>query len=311
MSETVPVKAYGKVAVLMGGDSAEREVSLRSGAAVLAALQQRGVDAHGIDAGPDVLRRLETGAFDRAFIILHGRGGEDGVIQGALERIGLPYTGSGVLGSALGMDKYRTKALWRGLGLPTPESVLLTGAADLAAADGLGYPLMVKPSREGSSIGMTKVEDAQQLQQAWETARRYDASVLAERWILGREYTASVLLGEALPLIRLETPHTFYDYEAKYHADTTRYHCPCGLPPAQEAELQALCLQAFNAVGAEGWGRVDLMLDEQQQPWLIEVNTVPGMTDHSLVPMSARAAGIEFDELVMRILATSLRGGEA
>ena len=311
MSETVTAKAFGKVAVLMGGDSAEREISLRSGAAVLAALQQRGVDAHGIDAGPDVLRQLESDAFDRAFIILHGRGGEDGVIQGALERIGLPYTGSGVLGSALGMDKYRTKALWRGLGLPTPESVLLGDAADLAAAGALGYPLMVKPSREGSSIGMTKVEDAQQLQQAWETARRYDASVLVERWILGREYTASVLLGEALPLIRLETPHTFYDYEAKYHADTTRYHCPCGLPPAQEAELQALCLQAFNAVGAEGWGRVDLMLDEQQQPWLIEVNTVPGMTDHSLVPMSARAAGIEFDELVMRILATSLRGGEA
>ncbi len=307
MSPSIAAQDYGKVAVLMGGDSAEREVSLRSGAAVLAALQKGGVDAHGIDAGADVLRQLETGRFDRAFIILHGRGGEDGVIQGALERIGLPYTGSGVLGSALGMDKYRTKALWRGLGLPTPESVLIVDEVALEAAAGLGYPLMIKPSREGSSIGMAKVEDAQQLRQAWETARRYDASVLAERWIVGREYTASILQGEALPLIRLETPHTFYDYEAKYHADTTRYHCPCGLPQAQEAELQALCLRAFEAVGADGWGRVDLMLDEQQQPWLIEVNTVPGMTDHSLVPMSARVAGIDFESLVLRILATSLQ----
>jgi D-alanine-D-alanine ligase len=307
MSREISLSEFGKVAVLMGGDSAEREISLRSGAAVLAALQQRGVDAHGIDAGADLLQQLAAGGFDRAFIILHGRGGEDGVIQGTLERIGLPYTGSGVLGSALGMDKYRTKALWRGLDLPTPESVLISDAEDLQAADSLTFPLMIKPSREGSSIGMTKVEDKQQLRQAWETARRYDASVLAERWISGSEYTATLLQGEALPLIRLQTPHTFYDYAAKYSADTTRYHCPCGLSPAQEAELQALCLQAFDAVGADGWGRVDLMLDEQQRPWLIEVNTVPGMTDHSLVPMSARAAGIEFDELVLRILATSLQ----
>jgi D-alanine-D-alanine ligase len=306
MNREIPLSEFGKVAVLMGGDSAEREISLRSGSAVLAALQQRGVDAHGIDAGADLLQQLAAGGFNRAFIMLHGRGGEDGVIQGALERIGLPYTGSGVLGSALGMDKYRTKALWRGLDLPTPESVLISDAADLEAAGSLGFPLMIKPSREGSSIGMTKVEDTQQLRQAWETARRYDASVLAERWIIGQEYTAALLQGEALPLIRLETPHTFYDYTAKYNAETTRYHCPCGLAPAQEAELQALCLQAFEAVGADGWGRVDLMLDEQQRPWLIEVNTVPGMTDHSLVPMSARAAGIEFDELVLRILATSL-----
>ncbi len=310
MSPSVAAQDFGRVAVLMGGDSAEREISLRSGAAVLAALQQRGVDAHGIDAGADVLRQLETGRFDRAFIILHGRGGEDGVIQGALERLGLPYTGSGVLGSALSMDKHRTKALWRGLGLPTPESVLIVDEAALESAGKLGYPLIVKPSREGSSIGMAKVEDAQQLRQAWESARRYDACVLAERWIVGREYTASILQRRALPLIRLETPHTFYDYEAKYNADTTRYHCPCGLPEAQEAELQALCLGAFEAVGAEGWGRVDLMLDEQQQPWLIEVNTVPGMTDHSLVPMSARVAGIDFDELVLRILATSLQREE-
>ena len=302
------MSGYGKVAVLMGGDSAEREVSLRSGAAVLAALQRRGVDAHGLDAGADVLRRLDSEGFDRAFIILHGRGGEDGVIQGALERLGMPYTGSGVLGSALGMDKYRTKALWRGLELPTPASVLINDSDDLAAADRLGYPLMIKPSREGSSIGMAKVESREQLQQAWETARRYDALVLAERWIVGREFTASILQGEALPLIRLETPHQFYDYEAKYHANTTRYHCPCGLPAAQEAELQRLCVQAFEAVDASGWGRVDLMLDEADRPWLIEVNTVPGMTDHSLVPMAAKAAGIDFDELVMRILATSGAG---
>ncbi len=311
MSSGISVSRFGKVAVLMGGDSAEREVSLKSGAAVLAALQRGGVDAHGIDAGADVLDQLRAGGYDRAFIILHGRGGEDGVIQGALERIGLPYTGSGVLGSALGMDKHRTKALWRGLGLPTPESVLMTDTSSLDAADALGYPLMIKPSREGSSIGMSKVESRAQLQQAWENACRYDARVLAERWIVGREYTAATLQGEALPLIRLETPHTFYDYDAKYFADTTRYHCPCGLPPAQEAVLRTLCLQAFEAVGASGWGRVDLMLDEQGQPWLIEVNTVPGMTDHSLVPMSARVAGIDFDELVLRILATSLERDRA
>jgi D-alanine-D-alanine ligase len=291
----------------MGGDSSEREISLKSGAAVLEALQRRGVDAHGLDAGADVLKQLEEGDFNRAFIVLHGRGGEDGVIQGALERIGMPYTGSGVLGSALGMDKYRTKAIWRGLGLPTPESVLIEDAAGLEAAEAIGFPLMIKPSREGSSIGMAKVENADQLEQAWENARGFDASVLAERWIVGREYTASVLQGQALPLIRLETPNTFYDYEAKYLSDSTSYHCPCGLPEAQESELQRLCLRAFEAVGAEGWGRVDLMLDEAQRPWLIEVNTVPGMTDHSLVPMSARAAGIEFDELVLRILAASMQ----
>ena len=307
MNRIPPVEEFGRVAVLMGGDSAEREISLKSGSAVLQALQKRGVDAHGLDAGPDVLQQLQAGAFDRAFIVLHGRGGEDGVIQGALERIGMPYTGSGVLGSALGMDKYRTKALWRGLDLPTPESVLIEKAADLEAAAAIGFPLMIKPSREGSSIGMAKVEDMEGLRQAWETARGFDDSVLAERWIVGSEYTTSVLQGRALPLIRLETPHTFYDYEAKYHADTTSYHCPCGLPEARELELQQLSMRAFEAVGAAGWGRVDLMLDEHQRPWLIEVNTVPGMTDHSLVPMSARVAGIEFDELVLRILATSMQ----
>ncbi|MCU7796819.1 MAG: D-alanine--D-alanine ligase [Candidatus Thiodiazotropha sp. (ex Myrtea spinifera)] len=306
MTATLTTQDFGKVAVLMGGDSAEREVSLNSGAAVLSALQRCGVDAHGIDVGADLPSQLVDKDFDRAFIILHGRGGEDGVMQGALDRIGMPYTGSGVLGSALSMDKYRTKALWRGLGLPTPEAVLISQHSELAAADGLGYPLIIKPSREGSSIGMAKVESREALEQAWEMASRYDGMVLAERWIEGREYTTAVLRDEALPLIRLETPHSFYDYDAKYHSDTTSYHCPCGLSADQEAELQALCLRAFETVGASGWGRVDLMLDDQDRPWLIEVNTVPGMTDHSLVPMSAKVAGIDFDQLVLRILATSL-----
>ncbi|MCU7827855.1 MAG: D-alanine--D-alanine ligase [Candidatus Thiodiazotropha sp. (ex Myrtea sp. 'scaly one' KF741663)] len=306
MTATLTTQDFGKVAVLMGGDSAEREVSLNSGAAVLSALQRCGVDARGIDVGADFPSQLVDKDFDRAFIILHGRGGEDGVMQGALERIGMPYTGSGVLGSALSMDKYRTKALWRGLGLPTPEAVLISQHSELAAADSLGYPLIIKPSREGSSIGMAKVESREALEQAWEMASRYDGMVLAERWIEGREYTTAVLRDEALPLIRLETPHSFYDYDAKYHSDTTSYHCPCGLSADQEAELQALCLRAFETVGASGWGRVDLMLDDQDRPWLIEVNTVPGMTDHSLVPMSAKVAGIDFDQLVLRILATSL-----
>jgi D-alanine-D-alanine ligase len=303
---SVPVEQYGKVAVLMGGLSAEREISLKSGGAVLAALQRCGVDAHPVDVGRDILLVLAEGGYDRAFVILHGRGGEDGVMQGALECLGLPYTGSGVLGSALGMEKHRTKAVWRGLDLPTPESVLLSRIDDLQQADALGYPLMIKPSAEGSSIGMSKVENPAQLQQAWETARGFDARVLAERWIVGEEYTASILGERMLPLIRLETPHQFYDFEAKYSADTTRYHCPCGLPESRELELQNLCRKAFEAVGARGWGRVDLMLDNEGRPWLIEVNTQPGMTDHSLVPMAAKVAGIDFDELVMSILATSL-----
>ncbi|MEJ2404971.1 MAG: D-alanine--D-alanine ligase [Candidatus Thiodiazotropha sp.] len=308
---SVPVEQYGKVAVLMGGLSAEREISLKSGGAVLAALQRRGVDAHPVDVGRDILSVLADGGYDRAFVILHGRGGEDGVMQGALECLGMPYTGSGVLGSALGMEKHRTKAVWRGLDLPTPESVLLSRIDDLQQADALGYPLMIKPSAEGSSIGMSKVENPAQLQQAWETARGFDARVLAERWIVGEEYTASILGERMLPLIRLETPHQFYDFEAKYSADTTRYHCPCGLPESRELELQNLCRKAFEAVGARGWGRVDLMLDNEGRPWLIEVNTQPGMTDHSLVPMAAKVAGIDFDELVMSILATSLVSGVA
>lgn len=295
------------MAVLMGGHSAEREISLNSGGAVLTALQGKGIDAVGVDVGDDVLEQLIDGSYDRAFIMLHGRGGEDGVMQGALERIGLPYTGSGVLGSALAMDKFRTKAVWQGLGLPTPEAIAINKVEDLEIAAALGFPLIIKPGCEGSSIGMNKVENQDQLRQAWEEAKQYDPLVLAERWIVGDEYTTTILQGETLPMIRLETPHLFYDYQAKYSADTTRYHCPCGLEREQETTLKALCLQAFDVVGASGWGRVDLMLDKQGQPWLIEVNTVPGMTDHSLVPMSARAAGIDFEALVVRILATSMQ----
>ncbi|HEC17691.1 MAG TPA: D-alanine--D-alanine ligase [Sedimenticola sp.] len=298
--------AFGRVAVLMGGCSAEREVSLCSGRAVLDALLRQGVDAHGVDAGADVLTQLAAGSYDRAFIVLHGRGGEDGVIQGALETLGLPYTGSGVAASALGMDKYRCKLLWRGLGLPTADFVLLEDERDLGAAAALGFPLMIKPVHEGSSLGMARAENEDELQEAWREAARYDRQVMAERWISGPEYTAAILGEAALPLIRLETPRPFYDYQAKYEADSTRYLCPCGLDEARERAAQTLALQAFRALGAQGWGRVDFMQDGAGEFLLLEVNTVPGMTDHSLVPMAARAGGIGFDELVWRILETSL-----
>ncbi len=295
---------FGKVVVLMGGQSAEREISLRSGQAVLAALLRQGVDAHAVDVTPDLMAQL-TG-FDRAFIALHGRGGEDGVIQGALETLGLPYTGSGVAGSALGMDKYRCKLLWRGLGLPTADFVMLQSEPDLDAAAALGFPLIIKPSHEGSSIGMARVESRAELQQAWRDAARYDAEVMAEKWISGAEFTAAILGDEVLPLIRLETPRTFYDYAAKYEADDTRYLCPCGLDEAQQQQLQQLALKAFRSVDAGGWGRVDLMQDADGRFLLLEVNTSPGMTDHSLVPMAARARGIGFDLLVWRILEGTL-----
>ena len=301
-------QAYGKVVVLMGGSSAEREISLHSGAAVLQALQAAGIDAHGVDAADAQLHdTLAQGGFDRAFIALHGRGGEDGIIQGLLESIGLPYTGSDVLGSALGMDKLRTKQVWQSAGLQTPGFAVLASAADVGRVkDGLQYPVIVKPSHEGSSIGITKVDEAAGLMAAWRLAAQYDECVLAEQWVAGMEYTAGILGDEVLPLICLETPNTFYDYAAKYEADTTRYLIPCGLSAAQEVELQAMSLAAFTAVGATGWGRVDFMLDADGHPWLIEVNTIPGLTDHSLVPMAARAAGIDFDRLVCRILDTSL-----
>lgn len=303
---TVDPSRFGKVAVLLGGRSAEREVSLKSGHAVLDALRRRGVDAHPVDPQTEPLERLVGGGFQRAFIVLHGRGGEDGTMQGALETIGLPYTGSGVLGSALGMDKYRCKLLWRACGLPTADFALLRSEADLAAAEALGFPLMIKPAREGSSIGMAKVEDRSGLAAAFAEAAGFDALVLAERWIRGAEYTCAVLGTKALPLIKLETPRAFYDYEAKYRSDSTRYLCPCGLSPADEAQMQDLALEAFRSVGAAGWGRVDIMVEPELGPQLLEINTVPGMTDHSLVPMAARASGLGFDDLVWNILETTL-----
>lgn len=298
---------FGKVAVLMGGWSAEREVSLKSGAAVLAALQRRGVDAHPIDAGRDVLHQLEAGGFDRAFIVLHGRGGEDGALQGALEVMGLPYTGSGVLASALGMDKWRSKLTWQAAGLPVPEFALLEAdSAPEEVVDRLGLPLFVKPANEGSSIGISKVEQAGQLAAAYTEAARYDRLVLAERFIGGGEYTVAVLGGQALPAIRIAPAREFYDYEAKYLRDDTGYHIPCGLPAEREQELQRLALEGFAVLGGRGWGRVDFLLDEAGRAYLLEVNTVPGMTDHSLVPMAAAAAGIDFEQLVWRILETSM-----
>lgn len=296
----------GRVAVLMGGWAAEREISLLSGAAVLRALRERGVDAEGVDVGRDVLSVLSAGGFDRAFNVLHGRGGEDGVIQGALELLGLPYTGSGVMGSAIAMDKYRSKLIWEALSIPTPGFLLIEDEDDLAAAAELGLPLMIKPTLEGSSIGMSRADNMAQLREAWQLAAACDSPVMAEHWITGAEYTAAILGGQPLPLIRLESAGAFYDYAAKYQSDQTRYHIPCGLDPDIELQLQQLALQAFDAVGASGWGRVDILTDGEDNPWVIEVNTVPGMTDHSLVPMAAAAAGMPFDELVWRILGQTL-----
>ena len=298
---------FGKVAVLLGGTSAEREVSLKSGNAVLEGLRRKGVDAHGIDIreAADVIGLVEQG-FDRAFIVLHGRGGEDGQIQGALQILGIPYTGSGVMGSAIAMDKYRSKLVWKGLGLPTPPFHVLHEESDLAIAAALGFPLMIKPAHEGSSVGMSKVNDDSQLDAAWQEASKFDSLVIAEKWITGSEYTAAVLDGEPLPLIRLETPREFYDYDAKYKTGDTGYHIPCGLDEAKEREAQQIALLACDALGVTGWGRADLMMDRDGNFWLIEVNTVPGMTDHSLVPMAAKAKGIDFDELVYRILHQTL-----
>ncbi len=297
---------FGKVAVLMGGWSAEREISLLSGAAVLDALKQNGVDAHGIDVGRDIASVLAAGDYGRALIMLHGRGGEDGAMQGLLEVMGLPYTGSGILGSALAMDKLRCKQVWAAEGFATPEFMVLDSeqACD-AALERLGLPLIVKPALEGSSIGMTKVEAAAQMRSAFETARDCKGVVIAEKWITGAEYTAAILNHRVLPMIRLETDRQFYDFVAKYESDDTRYICPCGLEPDREQELGSIMLNAFDAIGASGWGRVDFMLDERGQHWLIEANTVPGMTSHSLVPMAARQAGIEFNELVVDILRSS------
>ena len=297
------MSTFGKVAVLLGGRSAEREVSLRSGGMVLEALKRSGVDAHAFDPKDLGLEQLIAQRFDRVFIALHGRFGEDGTVQGALEYLGLPYTGSGVMASALAMDKWRTKLLWQSAGVQTPPYESLTADSDFpGVASRLGLPLMVKPAREGSSIGMSKVTTLEKVQAAYELAAQYDEVVIAERFIEGVEVTAAILDGEALPLIRLETPRVFYDYEAKYFADDTRYICPSGLPEAQERRIQAEAVRAFKLVGCRGWGRVDIMIDAAGEPYLLEVNTIPGMTDHSLVPMAARARGIEFDALCVRIL---------
>ena len=298
---------FGKVAVLMGGWSAEREVSLNSGNAVLTALQSKNIDAHGIDVDRGIVQRLTSEQYDRVFNIMHGRGGEDGVIQGLLDVLQVPYTGSGVLGSALAMDKLLTKQLWHGIGLPSPAYKILRSEEDCEQAiSELGLPLMIKPVLEGSSIGMSKVNHDTDIVPAWKKARDCGGEIIAEKFIHGQEYTAAILNDRVLPMIRLETPRDFYDYKAKYDDDTTRYHCPCGLDQQMEDELALLVGEAFRAVHAEGWGRVDFMLDEQQQPWLIEVNTVPGMTDHSLVPMAAKQAGMSFDELVIEILKGTL-----
>ena len=295
---------FGKVAVLFGGKSAEREVSLKSGAGVLAALQRQGVDAHAFDPAERSLDELR--AFDRAFIMLHGRYGEDGTIQGALELMGIPYTGSGVLASAVGMDKWRTKLLWRAVGLPIPEFVMLDENSDFAAVERqLGLPLFVKPACEGSSIGVSKVRQPGELQTAWREAAKHDALVIAEQAILGGEYTVAILGEQVLPIIKIEPATDFYDYEAKYLRDDTQYLCPCGLPEAREMELRAQALEAFRALGCSGWGRVDFLMDDAGRAYLLEVNTSPGMTDHSLVPMAARVAGISYEQLVLRVLEES------
>ena len=299
-------KQFGRVAVVLGGNSAEREVSLNSGANVLAALKSRGVDAHAVDGVPALLDALRAGHFARVFNILHGRGGEDGVLQGALQSLGVPFTGSGVLGSALSMDKVRTKQVWQAMGLPTPGYVALKRGEDVSAAIAqLGMPVIVKPSHEGSSVGITKVRSAADLPAAIELAARYDGELVIEALIEGEEYTIAILNGVALPSIHIVPKGGFYDYHAKYVSDETQYICP-GLEGAAEEEIRALSLRAFDAAACAGWGRVDVMRDAQGRNWLLEVNTTPGMTSHSLVPKAARAVGIEFEELCWRILETSM-----
>ena len=296
----------GKVAVLMGGKSAEREVSLKSGQAVTIALQSQGIDATALDV--KTLEDIQSVAqdYDRAFIALHGRWGEDGVVQAILDDLGVPYTGSGMAASAVAMDKLRTKWMWLGAGLPTPKFIWVSDSLPLDIDSfSIPFPVIVKPSHEGSSIGMRKVVNEAELVDAVAFAQQYDSEILIEQWITGREYTVGVLNNEALPLIELKTTHDFYDFEAKYQSNDTQYICPCDLEPETQKKIQSLVLQAFNIIGARGWGRVDLMLDERDQPWLIELNSVPGMTDHSLVPMAAKTAGLSFERLVFEILQTA------
>jgi D-alanine-D-alanine ligase len=294
---------FGKVAVLLGGKSAEREVSLKSGGMVLAALRKKGVDAHPFDPKERDLQDLIREHFKRVFIALHGRFGEDGTVQGVLEWLGIPYTGSGVLASALAMDKVRTKRLWAAEDLPTAPYEVLSQDTNLKTiAKRLGTPLFVKPASEGSSVGMTKVKKSADLEEAYALAVNYDPVVIAEKFIDGPELTVAIVGERVLPIIRIETPREFYDYEAKYIANDTRYLIPCGLSDKKEKQIQALSLKAFRALGCRGWGRVDLMLDKRGRPFLLEVNTSPGMTDHSLVPMAARAVGISYEDLCVRVL---------
>jgi len=296
----------GKVAVLLGGRSAEREISLRSGHAVLAALQQNNVDAHAFDPAGQPLENLLKQGFDRAFIALHGRYGEDGSVQGALELMELPYTGSGILASALAMDKWRTKMIWQAAGIGTPDYVMLdAGSRFRDVADKLGLPLIIKPAREGSTIGLSKINSEQDFRTAYEAAAKYDSLVLAEQFIQGIELTAAILDDTPLPLVRIDVAEGLYDYQAKYFSDNTRYTCPSGLPETLTTKIQTQALHAHRILGCTGWSRVDLILDNHEQPYFLETNTSPGMTDHSLVPMAAKAAGISFSELVIQILELS------
>lgn len=298
---------FGKVAVLMGGKAAEREISLKSGTAVAQALQRQKIDATACDVSTlDDLQAIAR-QYDRVFIALHGRWGEDGKVQAVLEDLGVPFTGSGMAASAVAMDKLRTKWMWRGAGLPTPDFVWISDNNPFdREAFSIPFPVIVKPSHEGSSIGMRKVGNLSDLEEAVAYAQQFDSEVLIEQWITGSEFTAGILNGEALPLIRLETSHDFYDFDAKYKSNDTQYICPCGLPEALESKIQQMVLHAFDVIGAKVWGRIDVMLDESNQPWLIELNSVPGMTDHSLVPMAAKATGRSFDQLVVEILASTL-----
>jgi D-alanine-D-alanine ligase len=300
---------FGKVAVMMGGTSAEREVSLKSGAAVLAALRASGVDAHCFDPREKTLEALHAEGFVRVFIALHGRGGEDGTLQGALDLLAIPYTGSGVLASALAMDKWRSKLIWQATGLPVPDYVVLDANSDFAAVEArLGLPLFVKPANEGSSIGISKVKQAGDLRAAYELAARFDTCVIAEKFLGGGEFTVGILAGQALPVIRIVPTTEFYDYDAKYLRDDTEYRIPSGLDPQRETEMREMALRAFSALGGRGWGRMDLMLDDTGRCYCLEANTAPGMTDHSLVPMAAGAAGIPFPQLVLKLLAEAGHG---
>lgn len=305
-------REFGRVAVLMGGWSAERQVSLWSGEAVLAALRQRGVDAQGVDATPQVVLGLRAAGFDRVFIVLHGGAGEDGTVQAALELQGLPYTGSGVAGSAVKMNKVTAKRVWLAEKLPTAPFLELASLADArAAARRFGFPFVIKPAAEGSSVGVTIVKKPAQVAAAFRLALGEGRAVMAEKFIKGAELTVPILDGQALPSVRIEPAGEYYDFHAKYLAEDTKYHCPSGLPAAREKQLRTLALRAFRLVGASGWGRVDFIVERSGKPWLLELNTVPGMTSHSLVPMGARAAGLAFDALCWAILETSMGGAHA